>query len=122
MNVRSLSHPIIPIDNLKTAEARNLKLDVSSEDRDADGRREQEEPSKDPLSDEELQKAQEYFAQLTGLNTNGLKLKIDTSGEFKVFLIVDSEGTIVRRILEWEMRSVIKDKDKKTGQLFDKSA
>ena len=122
MNVRSLSNPIIPTESVKTGETRDVQLDVSSEDRDADGRRQDKEPDKNPLSEEEFKLAEEYFAKLTGLNSNGLSIKVESAEELRVFLIIDREGHVVRRILEWEMRSIIGDKDKKTGQLFDKSA
>ena len=121
MNIRSLSNPVSPIESLKTQEAKNVKTDVSSEDRDADGRRKQDEERKDPLNEEEMKRAMKYLENLTGLKSNGLAIEVDSSGEFKIFLIKDHEGKVVRRIIEWEVRSLFDEKDKKTGQIFDKA-
>jgi hypothetical protein len=121
MNIRTLSNPITPIESLKTDEVRSVKAEVSSEDRDADGKRQDKEPDKNPLSDEEMKRAQEYLENLTGLKANGLEIEIDNKENVRVFLIKDHQGTVVRRILEWELRPLITDKDKKTGQIFDKA-
>lgn len=121
MNIRSLTNPISPLDTLKTTEVKSVKAEVSSEDRDADGRRREDEPNKDPLSEEELKQAQKYLENLTGLKANGLKIEIEMTGALKVFLIKDHEDKVVRRIVEWELRALIGDKDKQTGQIFDKA-
>ncbi len=121
MNIRTLSNPIVPVENVKTGEVRDVRTQVSSEDRDADGRRHQEEQNKNPLTEEEAKLALEYLENLTGLTANGLTVEVETSGEFQVYVIRDSVGNIARRIVEWEMRLLIGEKDKKTGQIFDKS-
>ncbi len=122
MNIRTVSNPITPLETLKSSEVRDVKLEVSSEDRDADGKREEKEPNKDPLTEEELKLVHNYLDSLTGLKSNGLTIQIEASGSTKTFLIKDHDGQVVRRILEWEMRVLINAKDKKTGQIFDKSA
>lgn len=122
MNIRTVSNPIIPVESLRTGETRDVKMQVSSEDREADGQRKNDEENKDPLNEEELKKVQEYLDNLTGLKANGLAIEIEQQGEHKVFLIKDHDGKVIRRIIEWEMRQLISDKDKKTGQIFDKSA
>lgn len=123
MNVRSLSNPVSPIESLRSGTpAKDVKMDVSSEDRESNGRREQDEPSKAPLNEEEFKLAEEYFKKLTGLNTNGLRVEVEKSGDLRVFLIKDHENTVVRRILEWELRALITEKDKNTGHLYHKAA
>ena len=122
MNIRTLSNPISPVESIKTGEVRDVKTQVSSEDRDADGRRSQEEPDKNPLSEEESRRALEYLENLTGLTANGLSVEVEESGEFKIYLIKDQNGEVARRIVEWEMRALIDESNKKTGQIFDKSA
>jgi len=123
MNVRSLSNPVSPIESLRSsAPAKDVKMDVSSEDRESNGRREQDEPSKESLNEEEFKLAQEYFKKLTGLNANGLKVEVENSGDLRVFLIKDHENTVVRRIVEWELRALIVEKDKSTGHIFNKAA
>ena len=113
---------MVPVEQIKTGEVRDVKMDVSSEDRDPNGKREEKDPDKNPLNEEEFKRAQEYIMSLAGIKTNGLSLEIETAGDYRVFLIKDQSGLVVRRIIEWELRSLWADKDKKTGQLFDKSA
>jgi hypothetical protein len=123
VNIRTVTNPILPTEVSRVGSARGVKTDTSSEDRDANGRREQnDEPNKDPLSDEEMKKAQEYLENLTGLKANGLTIEISGAGELKTFLIKNDQGQVVRRILEWEMRALISGGDKKSGQIFDKAA
>lgn len=122
MNVRSLTNPVIPTESVKAHESREVKADVSSEDRDANGKRDQEEPRKDPLTEEEMKKALEYLENLTSLKSNELRLEVEDTGLMRVILIKDQADQVVRRIPEWELRVLIQDKDKKTGQIFNKSA
>lgn len=123
MNVRSLSNPVTPIESLRSgAPTKDVKMDVSSEDRESNGRREQEEPSKNPLNDEEFKLAEEYFKKLTGLNANGLRVEVEKSGDLRLFLIKDHENNVVRRIVEWELRALITEKDKSTGHIFNRAA
>jgi hypothetical protein len=122
MNIRTVTNPIVPAEQIKAGEVRNVRTEVSSEDRDPNGKREEKEPDKNPLNEEELKRAQDYILNLPGFKTNGFSLEIDTAGDYRVFLIKDQSGLVVRRIIEWELRSLWADKDKKTGQLFDKSA
>ena len=123
MNIRTVSNPILPVDTKRVSNARDVKTDTGSQERDADGRRQpNQEPSKDPLNDEELKKAKEYLENMTGLKANGLQVEIETNGDLRVFLIRNEDGQVVRRILEWEMRALIGAKDKKVGQIFDKAA
>jgi hypothetical protein len=122
MNIRSVSNPITPVEVNRASESRNVKTDVSSEDRDANGKREEKEPDKNPLSDEEMKKAKEYIESLSGLKANGLKLEIEHAGDYRVFVIRDHDGRVARRIIEWEVRLLLETRDKKTGQIFDKAA
>jgi uncharacterized FlaG/YvyC family protein len=104
------------------ADAKGVRTEVSSEDRDANGRRDPEEQTKDQLNEEEMQKAKDYLDKLEGLKANGLAVEIELKDGMRIFLIKDASGIVVRRIPEWEMRPLIADSAKKTGQIFDKSA
>lgn len=122
MNIRTVTNPIIPAESRATGEARTVAMDISSEDRDAQGRRQDDEPSRDPLNDQEMERALAYFNDLEGFADKGLTVRVEAAGDMRLFLVVDADGQVVRRIPEWEMRPLIQDKDKKTGQIFDKSA
>ncbi len=107
----------------KIHSARGVVTDVSSEDRDPNGRRGQDdEPDKNPLNEEEMKRAREYLDNLTGLKANGLTVELDASGDLQVFLIKDQDGHVVRRIVEWEMRALLDSSDKKVGSIFDRAA
>jgi len=123
VNIRTVSNPILPIDTKRVNGPRDVKTDTGSQERDADGRRQHEqEPSKDPLSEDEFKKAREYLDNLAGLKANGLHIDVESAGDLKVFVIRNHEGQVVRRILEWEMRLLISSTEKKIGQIFDKAA
>ena len=123
MNVRTVTNPISPLEKQKVSDSEtNVKMNESSQDRDANGQRQQEDQSdQSPLSEEEKKKAEEYLQNLDSLKISGLNYSFETSGEMKFIIIRDSEGNIVRRIPEYEMRSLIGDKSKTTGQIFHKA-
>ncbi len=123
MNIRSVTNPILPPEINRVGTARDVKTGTSSEDRDANGRREQnQEQNKNPLSEEEMKKARDYLEGLTGLKANGLSIEVSDSNGVKFFLIKNDQGQVIRRIFDWEMRLLIGETDKKVGQIFDKSA
>jgi len=113
----------MPVETKRVNQTRAVKTDTQSQERDADGRRQQDqEPNKNPLNEEEFKKAKDHLDSMSGLKANGLRVDVENSGDLKVFLIRNEDGQVVRRILEWEMRVLISDKDKKIGQIFDKAA
>lgn len=124
VNIRTVSNPITAVDMQRIHSHREVVTDVSSEDRDPNGRRESQdqEPDKNPLNDEEMKRAREYLDGLSGLKANGLRIEVESVGDKRVFLIKDEHDNVVRRILEWEMRGLIDDSDKKVGQIFDRAA
>lgn len=121
MNIRSLTNPVGVIESVKPGETRAVRTEVSSEDRDADGKRQEEEANKDPLTEDELKKALEYLENLSGLKANQLTIEIENSNEYRLILIKDRSGKTIRRMVEWELRSLLVTTDKKTGQIFDKA-
>jgi len=121
VNIRSVANPISAVDALTQVERKNVNLNESHQDRDADGRRQQEEPDQSPLSDQEMQRALEYLEKLEGLKNNGLTFKVEVRGQIRIILISDTSGNIVRRIPEHEMRLLISDKTPGTGRIFHKT-
>ncbi len=118
-----MANPILPVDLKRVGSAREVRTDTGSQERDADGRRDRnEEQNKNPLNEEEMKKAKEYLDNLAGLKSNDLTMELAPAGDLQVFLIKNHEGQVIRRILEWEMRLLISDKDKKVGHIFDKAA
>lgn len=122
MNIRSVSNPTVATDVKATADTKQLKLGESHQDRDADGRQQEKEPDKSPLSEQELERAKAYFEGLDSLKTNGLSITLEESeSSMRVFIIKDHLGNIVRRIPEFEMRLLVQDKDRKSGKIFDRA-
>lgn len=122
MNIRSVSNPVIPIDIRGTGETKNVKMDQSHQDRDADGRHEEKEPDKSPLDEEEFKRATEYFDSLASLKASGLEVSVEESdSQIRMFIIRDQDGQVVRRIPEYELRHLNTDKDKRTGQILDRA-
>ena len=121
MNIRSVANPIVPAESQQKVEAPGVKMNESHQDRDADGRRQDEEPSKNPLNEEEMQKAKNYLEELEGLKNNNLSYDIEETDSIRVFLIKDFDGNVVRRIPEHEMRHLISHKDEGNGQLFNRT-
>jgi uncharacterized FlaG/YvyC family protein len=123
MNIRSVTNPVIATNEVRSsADAKSVKTDQSHQDRDADGRNQGNEPDKRPLTDEELKKAREYFDGLENLKANGLHLAVeDSESHVRLFVIRDQQGQVVRRIPEYELRQLVNDKDRKTGNILDRA-
>lgn len=121
MNIRTLTNPISSVDAVRTTETKAVKTESGAEDRDADGRRGQQEPNHDPLNDQEFAQAKERLEQITKAKSKGLVIEVEVQGNYRVFLIKDQNGETIRRIIEWELRALLADKDKRTGQIFDKA-
>lgn len=122
MNIRNVSNPSLATDIRNLSETRNVRLDQSHQDRDADGRRQFEEPDQNPLTEEEMQKVKEYFDGLENFKASGLEVKVETSeSNLRLFVIRDPMGQVVRRIPEYELRAVIHDKDRKRGAILNRA-
>lgn len=121
MNIRTIANPITPIETRPTVESKNVKMGESHQDRDADGKRQHQEPDQSPLNDDEMKKAKEYLESLEGLKTNGLNYSIEPSESVRIFMIKDSSGEVVRRIPEHEMRLLIDESSPASGRIFNKA-
>jgi uncharacterized FlaG/YvyC family protein len=122
MNVRTVSNPIVSIDQKPAVENKTVQMNESHQDRDADGKRDRPEQDQSPLSEEELKQAHEYLENLESLKASSLVFVLVDTGPVKVFEIRDSNGAVVRRIPEHEMRQLSSDKDKPTGKIFDRAS
>jgi uncharacterized FlaG/YvyC family protein len=121
MNIRTVTNPIQAIDAIRNADNKTVRMNESDADRDASGRREHSEPDQSPLNQDEFEKAKKYLEELESLKASGFTAHVDAAGDLRVFLIKDRDGNIVRRIPEHEMRQLITDKDRKSGQIFHKA-
>jgi hypothetical protein len=131
MNIRNLGPTILPIENRRVGDSKDLPdakatmLDTNSQERDADGRRDPnsqgDEPDKSPLTETETIAATKHLEETIGLTAKGFTVEVQLVGEIRVFLIRDQNQEVVRRIPDWEMRTLVGDKEKRTGHIFDKA-
>lgn len=123
MNIKGITPQIIPLDQRpKVDEARSVKTQHSTE-RDADGRRQQEEEeSRRNLTDEDFNQAIEKLKEHPGIKANQLLVRVDhPEPGRRVVYIEDVKGHIVRRLSEADLWRVTHDRDQTRGQIIDKA-
>ena len=107
------------------AKKAKVKSSGTDDDRDANGRREDQDDQQQhsPMTDEEAQSVLAAMKNLPGIKDNGLTIEITTNGAVKVALVKDYSGKIVRRIPEAGLCAFLRPKDesKQTGHLLDKA-
>ena len=125
MNVKTIaSAPSLSIDsNEPTKGSVAVKSESTSKDRDADGRHEKSgEGEKRHLSDEEFQKALAELEEIPGIRESSLSIHVEQKEGFRVVLVKDPEGRVVRRLSQSEMWSLVTHaKDRSTGLMLDKT-
>ena len=120
MNLK-LMNPIsaTAVDSVKKPEA--TRMQSSSEDRDADGRRERPaHPEKSALNDQEFDDAVKALGATPGLKANGLEVKVEVENDVRLIFIVAPDGTVVRRLTEGQLWAATRDKDRATGNMLNK--
>jgi len=123
MNIKGFFTNPIPIarGTESASSAKGLKMQEST-DRDADGRRQNEEQEpKRHLNEEEFKKALSELEKHPGLVANNLTVKVEVKEDHRVILIQDIKGNVVRRLSESQLWSAIQAFDRKTGSIFDKA-
>lgn len=121
MNIKNVSTiPILPVDPKQRVEG-NVRA-AGTTDRDADGRRQQQEPeNKRHLTQQEFDDAMKALEAMPGLKSNNLTLKVEIQDDHRVVFIIDPQGKIVRRLSESQLWSATRDKDRQTGKILDKA-
>jgi hypothetical protein len=121
MNIKGVNtSPILPIDQKQKVEGKTRAQ--SSADRDADGRRQQQEPEqKRHLNPQEFDDALKVLEAFPGLKANNLRIKVEVKDDCRVILILDPLGKVVRRLSEQQLWSATRDKDRQTGAILDKA-
>lgn len=121
MNIKGLqSNPVVPLDPKQRVDGTTRT--VNTGDRDADGRRQQESgEQKRNLSQQEFDDCLKALAEMPGLKSNNLSIKVEVEDGVRVVLIVDPTGQIVRRLSEAQLWGATRDKDRQTGRILDKA-
>lgn len=123
MNIKSLAtESLIPAP--KTDKTQRLKTEGSFADKDADGRRDPNSEEHESLSEDEFEEVLKLIENHQGLVAHGLKVEleaIESTGQ-KMAVIKDGYGKIVKRFPEAQLRTFLKEKDRKTGHLLNTAA
>lgn len=124
MDIKKAVSAIIPTQVERVARVeRSIKTD-STTDRDANGQQAQggSDQNKEPLSNEEMEKVLEYLKNLTVVKDHQLQVLLVMREKKKFVLLQEPNGTIVRRIPEHELRSVLLPAGEDKGVLLRRSA
>lgn len=123
MNIKSVTPQYMNLDLRVRNEERPVRTE-HGDDRDSNGRRERDEsPSKDRLSDEEVEKVLIHVRSLDGVKQNQLTVQCVERGSRQFFVINDLDGKVVRRFTAAEGWSLLKENE--TGRpphILNKSA
>lgn len=117
MNIKSITGAPAPAE-IKKIERR---IADSSADRDPGGQGDQA-PEKHPkMTPEQIAQAMDVLKGLSGVKDHNLTVRLETKDGINVVFIEDAFGKVVRRIPESELWTLLQQRDRKTGHLFDKT-
>ena len=121
MNIKAQNPPVTTaVESTKRSEPAT-RMQMSSEDRDADGRRERPAaPEKNKLDDQEFDDALKVLRETPGLKANRLEVRVEFENEVRIVLIVAPDGAVVRRLTEGQLWASTRDKDRATGGMLDR--
>lgn len=96
----------------------------STTDRDANGQMASDggDAHKEPMSEEQLEKALAHMRALPVVKDHGLVLEVVTMNEKRFVLLKEPSGKVVRRIPEVELWDLIHVKPNEKGQILSKTA
>ena len=126
VDIKGALNQIIPL-NLRSKDQvqRTIKSD-STTDRDANGQQSSGDPNqhqKEPMSEEQLQKALEHLKALPAVTENHLEFEVTQKDGRYLVLLKEPGGKVVRRIPDSELWTLqIMRADDKRGQILNKSA
>lgn len=125
MDIKNALNQVIPIGlRTKGPVQKTIKSD-STTDRDANGQQAfggQQEQHREPMSEEQLQKALEHLRGLAVVKDHGLSVELIDQAGRKFVLLKEASGKVIRRIPESELWTLQIMQDEKKGQLLNKSA
>ncbi|MBK9324028.1 MAG: hypothetical protein IPM97_13965 [Bdellovibrionaceae bacterium] len=125
MNIKGLLGNILSITPISSAtKAEKAIKSDSTSDRDANGQQAGggEEQQREPMSDEQLEKALEQLRNLSGVKEHQWKVELVTIEGKKFVLVKDINNQTIRRIPEIELWTLESDSKQGKGQLLKKTA
>lgn len=126
MNIKGLLGNMLPTSPIRPASKteKAIKSDSTS-DRDANGQQAGggEQQQREPMTDEQLQKALEQLRNLPAVKEHGWVVELTIVENKKFAFVKDSKGTVIRRIPELDLWTLPQGNDPSAkGQLLKKSA
>ena len=115
-----MTNPVRPADKVE----RSIKSDMT-QDRDANGQQSQQDGQRkhdEPMSDEQLQKSLEHLRQLPAVKENNWQIELTVVEGKRFVLVLDSQGTHIRRFPESDLWTLPVDLTDHKGQLLKKTA
>ncbi len=105
----------------KTEDTETFKT-LDTTDRDANGKQQfADNPDDDrDMADEEFQETMKLVENMDSIKSAQLVVKSIKSNGKMFLLLEDRTGKVVRRLTNKELRSLLKNKDRKTGQIYSK--
>lgn len=124
MNIKGLLGNILatsPIQLIRKTE-KAIKSDSTS-DRDANGQQAGggEQQQREPMSEEQLNKALEQVRNLSGVKEHNWNVEISVIENKKFVVVTDASGNLIRRIPELDLWTLPEGNESGKGQLFKKS-
>ncbi|WP_413290057.1 hypothetical protein [Bdellovibrio sp. HCB337] len=126
MNIKGLLGNMLPTSPLRPAEKteRAIKSDSSSADRDANGQQAGggEQQQREPMTDEQLQKALEHLRNLPGVKDHNWTVELSVNEAKRFAIVKDLNGNVIRRIPEADLWTLPSATEPSKGQLLKKTA
>jgi uncharacterized FlaG/YvyC family protein len=126
MNIKGFFSNIMPNTEVRPVEraGQAIKSEMTH-DRDANGQDfsgGQQQQHRDPMTQEQLEKAMEHLRNLAAFKEHKWQVELDASSSEERFVLVkDNLGNLIRRIPELELWTLPSD-DSPRGQLLKRSA
>lgn len=126
MDIRNVLKPVLPPGLQGVNKTEKAIKSESTTDRDANGQMaggdQQQQQSRDPMTDEQFEKALEALRATSAVKDNGLSVEKSESEGKKIALIKDPTGKVIRRIMEAELWTLSAVKKGDRGQILSKTA
>lgn len=124
MNIKGLVSNILPNNDVRNVErtGKAIKSD-ETHDRDANGQDftgGQQQEHKDPMTDEQLEKAMEHLRNLPAMKEHKWTVHLEQFAEGRFVIVKDNLGAVIRRIPELELWTLPTDNSPR-GQLFKRA-
>lgn len=125
MNIKGLLGPQISPMVRPTEKVDRAIHSDQTRDRDANGQQTfgEQQQQREPMTDEQLQKALEHLRQLPAVKEHRWTVELMVTADLKKFVLIkDNLGTLIRRIPEIDLWSLTADDQPPKGQLLKRSA